>query len=71
VTFIGRAVIFIGKGSLAIGRSFKTAKARVVNDIKINRCNLKRRLMIYELKSPLLLINSLISASNYSIELSL
>ena len=33
--FIGGAIIFIGKGSLAVrGRLFKIAKARVVNNIK-------------------------------------
>jgi hypothetical protein len=67
VMFIGRAVIFIGKGSLAIGRLFKIAKARVVDDIRINRRNLRRWLIIYKLKGPLVLINSLISISNHSI----
>jgi hypothetical protein len=64
VAFInkGEAVIFIGKGSLDIGgRSFKTAKAGV------NEYNLKRRLIIYKLKNPSVLINSLISSSDYSI----
>jgi hypothetical protein len=75
VTFIGRAatfiegtITFVDKGSSAIGgRSFKTARARVVNDIKVNRRNLRRRLIIYKLKGPSVSINSLISASNYSI----
>ena len=72
VTFIKRAVTFISKGGSAIGRSFKTAKARVVDNIKgVNRRDLKQRLIIYKLKSPLLLIYSLISISNYSIGLSL
>jgi hypothetical protein len=44
ITFIGRAIAFINKGSLAIrGRLFKTAEARVVDNIKgANRCNLRR-----------------------------
>ena len=68
MAFIGErgAVIFINKGSLAIrGRLFKTAKAR------INRRNLRQWLIIYKLKGPLVLINSLISAFNYSIGSSL
>ena len=68
IAFIGKrgAVIFINKRSLAVkGRSFKTAKARV------NKYNLRRRLIIYKLKSPLVLINSLIFVFNYSIGLSL
>ena len=61
----GGAVIFINKGSLAVkGRLFKTAKA------KINKCNLRQQLIIYKLKSPSLLIYSLISLSDYSIKLS-
>ena len=73
VTFISKTVIFIGKGGSAIGgRLFKTAEAKVVNNIKgVNRYNLRQRLIIYKLKGPLLLINSLISASDYSIGLSL
>jgi hypothetical protein len=67
--FIKGATVFIGKGgaiinkeSLTIERkSFKTAKAGV------NRHNLKWRLMTYKLKGLLILINSLISVSNYSI----
>jgi len=66
-TFIGRAVTFIGKGSSAVGRLFKTAEARVVDDIRINRRNLRRRLMTYKLKGPLVSINSLISTSNHSV----
>ena len=68
VAFIskGGTVIFIDKGSLAIKEKlFKIAKA------KVNRYNLRQRLIIYKLKSPLVLINSLISISNYSIGLSL
>ena len=34
VMFIGGAVTFIGKGGLAGGRSFKTVRARVANNIK-------------------------------------
>ena len=71
VILVDGAVTFIGKGSSAVGRLFKTAKARVVDDIRVNRRNLRRRLMIYKLKGPLVLINSLISASNHSIQLSL
>ena len=41
ITFIGGAVIFINKGSSAIGKSFKTAKARVVDNIRINKHNLR------------------------------
>jgi hypothetical protein len=70
VTFVGGAVSFVGKGSSAVGRSFETAEAGVADDIRVNGHNLRRRLMTYELKGPSLLINSLISASNYSIGLS-
>jgi hypothetical protein len=41
----------------------------VADNIKVNKYNLRRQLMIYKLKGPLLLINSLISASNYSVGL--
>jgi hypothetical protein len=71
VMSIGGAIIFISKGSLAIRKLFKTAKARVVDNIKINRCNLRRSFIVYKLKGPLLLINSLISLSDYSVQLSL
>ena len=67
VAFIGKegAVIFINKGSLAVkGKLFKIAKA------KVNRCNLRQWLIIYKLKGPLILINSLISIFNYSVGLS-
>ena len=66
VVFIGKrgAVIFINKRSLAIkGKLFKTSKA------KVNKCNLKQQLIIYKLKGPLVLIDSLISTFNYSIKL--
>ena len=71
VTLVDGAVMFIGKGSLAIGRLFKIAKARVADNTRVNRRNLRRRLIIYKLKGPLLLIYSLISTSNYSVRLSL
>jgi len=69
VTFIEGAVTFIGKRSLAVGGGlFKTAGVRVVDDVKrVNKRNLRRWLIIYELKGPLLLINSLISISNHSV----
>ena len=72
VTFVGGAVTFIGKGSSAVGgRSFETAGAGVANDIKVNRRNLRRRLMTYKLKGPLVSMNSLISISDHSVRLSL
>ena len=40
--FIGRAITFISKGSSAVRRSFKTAKAGVADNIRINRHNLRR-----------------------------
>jgi len=42
VTLVDGAVIFIGKGSSAIGRLFKIAKARVVDNTRVNRRNLRR-----------------------------
>ena len=72
--FIKGAVIFIDKRGLAAGRLFKAVRisTRVVDDIKgVNKRDLRRRLIIYKLKGPLLLINSLISIFNYSIKLSL
>ena len=65
MTFINKAVIFIGKGNSAIKGLFKIAKA------KVNRRDLKRQLIIYKLKSPLLLINSLIFISDCFVGLSL
>ena len=66
VTFIGGAVTFVSKGSLAIGgRLFKTAEAGV------NGRDLRRWLITYKLKGPLLLINSLISVLDHSVGLSL
>ena len=67
VTSVGGAVTSIGKGSSAVGRLFKTARVRVGNVKGVNKRNLRRRLIIYELKGPSLLIYSLISTSNYSI----
>ena len=67
VTFIGGSITFIGEGGLAVGRLFK-----VVDNIKgVNKRDLRRRLITYKLKGPLLLINSLISISNHSMGLSL
>ena len=71
MTFIGRAVTFIGKGGSAVGMLFKTAGVRV-GDVKgVNKRDLRQRLIICELKGPLLLINSLISISDHSIGSSL
>ena len=68
VTSIGGAVTFIGKGSSAIGGGlFKTAGVRVGAVKGVNKHNLRRWLIIYELKRPLLLMYSLISVSNHSI----
>ena len=40
--FIEVAIIFIGRGSLAIEKSFKVNKAKVVDNIKgVNKCDLK------------------------------
>ena len=72
VIFIGGAVTFIGKGSSAVrGRLFKAAGVRVINVIKgVNGRDLRQQLIIYKLKSPLLLINNLISISDHFIGLS-
>jgi len=71
VTFIGGAVTFVGEGGSAVGRSFKTAGVGV-GDVKgVNERDLRRRLIIYELKGPSLLMYSLISLSNYSVGSSL
>ena len=62
---------FIGEGGLAVVRLLEVAEAGVVDNIKkINRRDLRQQLIIYELKGPLLLINSLIFLSNYSVWLS-
>ena len=67
MTFVKGAVTFIGKGGSAIGRSFKTARVRV-GDVKgVNKHDLRRRLIMYKLKGPLLLMYSLISLSDHSI----
>ena len=59
---------FVGEGGSAVVRSFKAAEAGVADDIKgVDGRDLRRRLIIYKLKGPLLLIYSLISISNYSI----
>jgi hypothetical protein len=79
VTFVGGAVTsvvegvvtFVGEGGSAVGRSFKTAGVGV-GDVKgVNERDLRRWLITYELKGPLLLIYSLISISDYSIGSSL
>ena len=63
--------VFIDKGGLAIVKSFKAAKAGVADNIKgVNRHNLRQQLMMYKLKGPLVLINSLIFLFNYSVRLS-
>ena len=53
VTFVGGAVTSVGEGSSAIGRLFKTARVRVGNER-----DLRRRLITYKLKVPLLSIYS-------------
>jgi len=71
VMFIGGAVTSVGEESSAVGRLFKTAGVRV-GDVKgVNKRDLRRWLIMYELKGPLLLIYSLISLSNYSVGSSL
>jgi hypothetical protein len=68
VTFVEGAVTFVGEGGLAIGGLFKTAEAGVVDDIKgVDGRDSRRRLITYELKGPLLLMNSLISTSDHSV----
>jgi hypothetical protein len=67
VTFVGGAATFVGEGGSAVGRSFKTAGVRVGDAKGVNERDLRRRLITYELKGPLLLIYSLISLSDYSI----
>ena len=54
VTFIGGAVTSVSKGGSAVGRSFKTAGVGVDDVKKVNKCNSRQRLIIYELKVPLL-----------------
>ena len=71
VTSVGGAVTFVGEGGSAVGRSFEAAGVGVGAVEGVNKRDLRRRLIIYELKRPLLLIYSLISLSNYSVGLSL
>jgi len=66
VTFVEGAVTFVGEEGSAVGGSFKTARVGV-DDVGVNKRNLRQRLIIYELKGPSLSINSLISASNHSV----
>jgi len=70
VTSVGGAVTFIGEGGLAVGRLFETARVGVGAIKGVNKRDLRRRLIIYKLKRPLLLMYSLISASDYSVGLS-
>ena len=67
VTFVRGAVTSVGEGSSAVRRSFETAGVGVGNVKGVNKYNLKRQLITYELKGPLLLIYSLIFLSNYSV----
>ena len=71
MTSVGGAVTSVGEESSAIGRLFETAGVRVGEVKGVNERNLRRRLMIYELKGPLLSMYSLISLSNYSVGSSL
>ena len=69
MTSIKGAVMFISKGSSAVGKSFKTARVEIDEVKGVNKYNLRQQLMTYKLKGPLLLIYSLISSSNYSVGL--
>ena len=70
MTFVEGAVTFVGEGGSVVGRSFETAGVGV-GDVKgVDERDLRRRLIIYELKGPSLLMYSLISLSNHSIGLS-
>ena len=71
MTSIEGAVTFVGEGGSAVGRSFEAARVGVGAVKGVNKCDLRRRLITYELKRPLLLIYSLISSSNHSVGLSL
>ena len=66
VTFVEGAVTFVGEEGSAVGGSFETAGVGV-DDVGVNKRDLRRRLIIYKLKGPLLSMNSLISASDYSV----
>ena len=62
---------FIGEGGLVVGGLFKAAGVGV-DDVKgVDERDLRWWLMAYELKGPLVSMNSLISASDYSIRSSL
>jgi len=71
VTFVGGAVVFVGEGGLAVGRSFEIAGVGVGDVEGVDERDLRRWLMVYELKGPSVLMNSLISISDHSIGLSL
>jgi hypothetical protein len=70
-TFIGGSVTFIGERGLVIGGLFKAARVGVDDIKRVDKRNLRQWLMVYKLKGLLVLINSLISVSDYSIWLSL
>ena len=70
VTSVGGAVTFVGEGGSAVGRSFETAGVGVGAVKGVNKRDLRRWLIIYELKRPLLSMYSLISASDHSVGLS-
>ena len=70
VAFVGGAVVFVGDGGSAVGRSFETAGigTGVVDAVEgVDERDSRRRLITYELKGPSLLMNSLISASDHSV----
>ena len=72
VTFVGGAVTFVGEGGSAVGGGLFEAAGVRVGDVKgVDERDLRRRLIRYELKGPLLLMYSLISLSNHSIGSSL
>ena len=49
MTFVGGAITSVGEGSSAIGRSFKTAGVRVGNVKGVNKRDLRRQLITYEI----------------------
>jgi hypothetical protein len=67
VTFVGGAATFVGEGGSAVGRSFEIAGVGVGDAEGVNKRNLRRWLIIYELKGPSLLMYSLISSSDHSV----
>ena len=71
VTSVGGAVTSVGKGGSAVGGSFETAGVGVGDVEGVDERNLRRRLITYELKRPLLSMYSLISASDHSVGSSL